>query len=556
MASKPIIPITINPPIVTSSSFSINQIILDFLKTQKGNLLSYFIFEMLSGYFDVIVPRLYGKITESLQKKEDLTPLFMKLMAAWTGSKISTVVMDQLDAKFIPAIQTYIRTNLVSKLLDAYKENYQEPEVADMISTIVKLPNTVYELVQYARSFIIPVSFSVMWTMFYMFKIHKSLGLAYTFGVVSICFQSLRIVKNCYSSSTEYDAQNQNVHEEIGDILSNLISVYSSNATDSELQRLEKVQEEMDKLYTATLKCGSRSKLIFNMIFILFFGLLNYIALDLYKKGEISFGEVTSAFVMLLNILNFISDIGKQTAGIVFNVGVYNRIQEYLNNLASRKAVSITQLRIPVYGEIVFDNITIENTPITNFKLKINPGEKIALIGKIGSGKSSLIKALLKIMPYRGSLRIDGQEVSDISPDHLRQQVSYIAQTPILFNRSIYENILYGTKKTHNDVDLLIDIYKLKNVFGNRNLSDPAGKNGEYLSGGQRQIVMLLRNLFNPKPILVLDEPTASLNQEMKGKVLGILSDLAKNKEFTMIIISHDPIAKDLIERVVDISKQ
>jgi ABC-type multidrug transport system fused ATPase/permease subunit len=537
----------------TSKSFSINQIIIDFLKTQKPKLVGYFLLEMASGYFDVAVPEIYGNITETLRDKGDVTPLFMQLVGMWTGSKLSTVALEKLDSTFFPAIQAYVRSNLVVKLIDAYKENYREPSVADMISTIIKLPDTVYNIVSYARSFVIPLITTIMWTMLYMFKIHKRLGIIYTFGIVVVLMQAKNIINGCYDMSTEYDTKSQTVHEEIGDVLSNLVNVYANATTDNELERLEKVQEEMARWHTATLNCGSKSKMIFNLIYVVFFGILNYAALDLYRKGEITFGKVTMTFVMMFNLLNFMGDMGKQAAGLIFTVGVYNRIQRYLNQLGERTSIVATLLVTPINGHIVFSNVNIANTPIDNFSLEIKPGEKIALIGKIGSGKSSLIKALLKIVPYTGSLKIDGQEVSGLSPDHLRQHLSYIAQTPTLFNRSIYENILYGTGKESWNVDTLIEQYKLQSVFGNRDLSGSAGKNGENLSGGQKQIVMLLRNLLNPKPILILDEPTASLNHEMKEKVLEVLSALSTSKECTMILISHDPITKGLIERTVEL---
>lgn len=546
---------TLVPVSTGGSTFDINQMIIDFCKTQKGTIAAFFLFEMVSGYFDVVVPQLYGEITERLRDKGDISTVFIKLLGAWTGNRVATAVPEELDARFLPAVQTYVRTNLVEKVLDAYKENYQEPAIAEMIATVVRLPDIVYSIVSTVRSYFIPLFFNIMWTMLYMFKIHPRLGAVYTFSIVSVAIQALRIVKNCYSVSTEYDNQSQIAYEEIGDVLANMISVYSSGTVDDEMARLEAVQANMDKWYTATLRCGMKSKLIFNFIFIIFFGILNYVALDLYKKGEIGFGQVTAAFVMMLNILGTMGEMGRQASNLVYTVGVYNRIQDYLNQLATRtKTLSVVPIKLPVKGAISFKGVSIDKTPINNFFLEIKPGEKVGLIGKIGSGKSSLVKALMKILPYQGSLMVDGQEVKTLIPEQLRKEIAYISQSAVLFNRTIYENILYGSTKTEKDVDVLISVYKLETVFGDRKLTDSAGKNGENLSGGQKQIVMLLRNLLNPKPILILDEPTASLNQEMKEKVLEILVGLSNARLCTMILISHDPISKDLVERVVDIS--
>lgn len=535
-----------------SNSFQINDIIIDFLKQRKKEIVTYIVIEALIGYCDVRVPAIYGEICEKLGKKEDTTHLFATLIGTWSLSKISSIIVERLDATFLPDIQMYMRTNLVDKLIDAYKENYKEPDVARMIANIIKLPDTVFNIVYYIRSFITPLFFSVAWTMIAMFKIHQKLGIIYIVGMIAVLFQTIKLIDGCSCVSKEYDRQNQVVYEEIGDVLSNIINIYSNNTTDNEMKRLHIVQKEMNLWYSKTAHCGSKAKLIFNVIYIIFFGILNYFAIDLYKKGDIEFGQVTTAFVLMLNILNFMSDLGKQTSGLIFTVGVYQRIQRELNILAkSKRTKEYIHLPPKIEGNIIFKDVTVENSPVKNFSLALNPGEKIAIIGQIGSGKSSLVKALLKLRLYTGSITIDGHEIRDIEPNMLRQQLTYIAQSPLLFNRSIYDNILYGSNKTKDDVHKLIDKYSLQSVFKSRNLDDSAGKNGEALSGGQRQIVMLLRSLLCKKPILILDEPTASLNSDMKQKVLSIIEDISH--ECTLIIISHDPITKGLVNRTIEL---
>jgi len=121
-------------------------------------------------------------------------------------------------------------------------------------------------------------------------------------------------------------------------------------------------------------------------------------------------------------------------------------------------------------------------------------------------------------------------------------------QTPILFNRTLYKNIIYGLKKnipTQGDIIKLMESLDLKNIAGVfSNIMDKnVGKDGNKLSGGQRQIVWLLRSLYNMSPIIILDEPTASLDKDNKKNVMDIIKKMTIGK--TVIIITHDDICPE-----------
>jgi ABC-type bacteriocin/lantibiotic exporter with double-glycine peptidase domain len=171
--------------------------------------------------------------------------------------------------------------------------------------------------------------------------------------------------------------------------------------------------------------------------------------------------------------------------------------------------------------------------------MKIKKNEKVAFVGKIGSGKSTLIKLIMGYQPLvMGSIIIGGVSVNDISDDEIRKNIFYIPQKPKLFNRTIYENIVYGIE-TPPSKDQVGDIMELYDISFNRNLDDLAGVEGNMLSGGQRQMVWILRSLLSPSSILIMDEPTSALDPTNKKLICSIINKIQGK---TIIIVSHDSI--------------
>jgi len=150
-----------------------------------------------------------------------------------------------------------------------------------------------------------------------------------------------------------------------------------------------------------------------------------------------------------------------------------------------------------------------------------------------------------------GDILIGGQSIKDTDVKKLRSCISYVPQNTILFDRSLYDNITYGTPNVKVE-DILnifdqLEMTELKQKFAER-MDKPVGKNGGELSGGQRQIVWLLRAFLSNKDIIVIDEPTSSLDPESKQYVINMINLLFNNK--TVLIVTHD---RDFIKSVEDV---
>ena len=194
---------------------------------------------------------------------------------------------------------------------------------------------------------------------------------------------------------------------------------------------------------------------------------------------------------------------------------------------------------------------------LKNVSLKINQNEKIAIIGEIGSGKSTLGKLLIKLFDYdEGSIKLNNIELKDIEILSLRKIITYIPQHPKLFNRTLLSNLTYGSNNIKREtVVKLINSIKIKSIRDVllTNLDKSVGKYGNNLSGGQRQIVWLIRSILQDSKMIILDEPTSSLDEENKLIVMDFIKSLSKNK--TLILITHDMKLLKLVNRVIKFDK-
>jgi ATP-binding cassette subfamily B protein len=202
-------------------------------------------------------------------------------------------------------------------------------------------------------------------------------------------------------------------------------------------------------------------------------------------------------------------------------------------------------------GDIEFKNVYYkynDNLVLNNINFKIKRGEHVAIVGPIGSGKSTIIKLLMGYNRLTmGKIMIGDKNIETIYEKELRENIYYIPQKPKLFNRTLYKNITYGLKnppKKENILKLLeqLNLNDLIEPF-TKKMDEKVGIDGNNLSGGQKQIVWLLRSFYRDKHIIILDEPTASLDKENKELLIQNIKRLCIGK--TLIVISHDNVVQN-----------
>jgi ATP-binding cassette subfamily B protein len=188
-----------------------------------------------------------------------------------------------------------------------------------------------------------------------------------------------------------------------------------------------------------------------------------------------------------------------------------------------------------------------------DFDLTIKPGEKIGLVGPSGGGKTTITRLLLRFMDIQeGSIKIDGQDIRDIKQQDLRKSIAYVPQEPLLFHRSVKENIRYGKPDATDEEIVAVAKKSFAHDFI-KTLPDgydtTVGERGVKLSGGQRQRVAIARAMLKNAPILILDEATSALDSESERVIQKALWELMKDK--TAVVIAHRLSTIQRMDRIV-----
>ena len=228
--------------------------------------------------------------------------------------------------------------------------------------------------------------------------------------------------------------------------------------------------------------------------------------------------------------------------------GGMGRIAELLNETPTIRApASPRRLPAPVKGEIRFDNVSFhypsrpDLPALDDFNLTVNPGETVALVGPSGAGKSTVFSMLLRFHDAQsGSVRIDGVDLRDLDPAHLREHIALVPQQPTIFAASAAENIRYG-KLDATDAELQAAAEAAEADDFIRELpggfESQLGERGARLSGGQQQRIVIARALLKDAPILLLDEATSALDAQSERAVQHALERLMAGR--TTLVIAH-----------------
>lgn len=265
----------------------------------------------------------------------------------------------------------------------------------------------------------------------------------------------------------------------------------------------------------------------------------------LWLRGLLTIGDFVLVQIYIIGLLNRVWGIGRNMRQLH---DAFSEATEMLDIMELPHGVLDVPGAPPLLvkeGAITFDHVRFEyhdnNEVLKDFSLAIAPREKIALVGSSGAGKSTITKLLLRLYEVsNGSIRIDGQDVAAVSQESLRRAIAFVPQEPMLFHRSLMDNIRYGREDATDEEVLEAAKYAHCHEFISRypdGFATMVGERGVKLSGGERQRVAIARALLKNAPILVLDEATSSLDSESERLIQDALTRLMEGK--TVIAIAH-----------------
>ena len=268
-------------------------------------------------------------------------------------------------------------------------------------------------------------------------------------------------------------------------------------------------------------------------------------AVLLWQQGIVTVGDFVLIQIYILGLMNRIWGIGRNMRQLY---DAFADATEMLDIIemphAIQDAAGAQPLRVRE-GAIAFEHVHFEyhenQAVLLDFDLAIPPHEKVALVGSSGAGKSTITKLLLRLYDVTdGAIRIDGQNIADVAQESLRAAIAFVPQEPMLFHRSLMDNIRYGRQgATDEEVFEAARQAHCDEFIGRypEGFETMVGERGVKLSGGERQRVAIARAILKNAPILVLDEATSSLDSESEALIQDAFTRLMRGK--TVIAIAH-----------------
>lgn len=344
----------------------------------------------------------------------------------------------------------------------------------------------------------------------------------------------------------------------LSDMIGNILAVKAYANEKTEYKSARKLSKSWVNASLSTMRGVIGSTTAYSSILVL---LTTGALLMAVLVSERSFVPIGTIYLMLTYTLN----VGRQLWEMNSIMRNYNRIMgdahdmvEILGEPVIVHDESCHNLVVDK-GHIVFDDVSFSHQSgsqdllFDHFPLSISPGERVGLVGRSGSGKTTLTNLLLRFMDVDGgAVVIDGQNIRQVTQESLRRSIAYVPQEPMLFHRSLSENIAYGKPDASHEE--IVEAAKKANAHDfilqlDKGYDTLVGERGVKLSGGQRQRIAIARAILKDAPILILDEATSALDSESEKLIQASLTSLMKGR--TSIVIAHRLSTISKLDRIV-----
>ena len=506
---------------------------------------------------DVYVNKLYKKIDElpasiktlvepkmDLEKIKNITVLLASLyIISALFNYFESIAMTEAANRFAQKLRTSISTK-INKLPLKY---FDAHSTGDILSRITNDIDTIAQSMNESLSTLVSATALLLGTIIMMFVTNWILAItAILSSLFGFIFMFLVLGKS-QKYFTERQVELGNLNGHIEEVYSgiNVVKVY--NGTEEANKKFDELNK---KLYNANRKSQFLSGLMPSMM--QFIGNFGYVAVCivgalLTMNGNITFGVIV-AFITYVRLFSSpLSQLAQATARLQSTAAASERVYEFLDEkeMSNQKEITKVLGKEQAAGKIEFKNVVFkydgnEKPTIKNFTASAKPGQKIAIVGPTGAGKTTLVNLLMKFYEINsGNIIIDGTSINDLSRENIHTLFTMVLQDTWLFNGTIKENIVYNQQNISDD--------KIKEVCKTIGLDHfiktlPEGYNtelsdNESISAGQKQLLTIARGMIEDAPFLILDEATSNVDTRTEELVQKAMDKLMQGR--TSFIIAH-----------------
>lgn len=361
------------------------------------------------------------------------------------------------------------------------------------------------------------------------------------------------IYKNQSGLKTFYEDYEE-VDNKIADTISNIVSVYVYKTMFAEIHDLDACEETLSQKKRGVLMNNNHIITAWQTSMVLIVFPFVYRLYVILKNRRIQSGLFITALITFFLIDSHLLKAVIASKHIIQQVASVEYFDRHSTDHDIGSECLVSSDKTMACDEVfVFDNVTFGyvdgRTVLDNMSFVARKNEITCIVGPPGSGKSTIVSLLFKKMvPHSGTIRMYDQE--DYSPSNM----TLVSQMAILFNRSVYDNITYGTNATKQDVEDIILQFQLDTVFGKlaNGMDTMCGFQGRNLSGGQKQMVHVMRSILSNSNVIVMDEPTSALDNTTIGQYIRVIQHL-KGIKHCVLVITHDSRVMNIADNLIRI---
>jgi ATP-binding cassette, subfamily B, bacterial len=502
-------------------------------------------------------PFVFGKILDLLIASKGLLSFdtAVLVIGGLVGIRLFTLAMDYIRDILIVRLlwrsERHISTLAYNKLLELSIDYHEKVNTGSKINLVNKGKDKMIDLVAAFSWEFQPIALKLILTSIIILLVSWVFGLVFLLAIIPY----LIITFKTFQKTRPLRTRRHDIYEissgEIGDTITNITVVKAFAQEERERSSFASLWTSVLNISSKEYKIHTVSSLARSFIVEFFYITLMIIGIWQIRQGSLTVGSLVFLISLTERAYSNIYRLGRIYERAADAAEPVERISDLLDKHPS--VVNKTSALIPekVEGQIVFDQVSFrygKKDVLKNISFQIPAGSFTALVGKSGSGKSTIAKLLSRYYdPQKGSILIDGKyDLKDLDLDFYRSQTAVVFQDSPVPNRSIWEVISYaaGVKDFEEVKERVIQAAKLAHAHEfisefEEGYETQIGERGVKLSGGQKQRLAIARALFAEPKILIMDEPTSHLDTVSEALIQRALEDISKERAMTKIIIAH-----------------
>ena len=500
--------------------------------------------ELLSK-MDELPESIYKKV-EPKMDMDAIKDLALLLAILYIISAVFSYVEQIIMALTVNSYAKKLRTKIIKKIEKLPLKYFDHNETGDVLSRITNDVDNISINLNHNFAALISNIVLFLGSVLMMFITNWVMAITgIVASIIGFMFMALILGK-----SQKYFVERQ---EQLGDLNGYIEEMYSGHNVIVSYNGVEEVNDEFDKLNNKLYESSRKSQFLSGVMqpMMGFIGNLGYVAVCvvgalLVANKSIEFGTIVAFMIYIRLFTNPLSQIAQSTTSMQSIAAASERVFEFLDEEEMDKEESINKYldTKDVKGEIVFDHVKFgydeDKIIIKDFSAKIKPGEKVAIVGPTGAGKTTLVNLLMKFYEINdGNITIDGVSTKELSRENIHKLFCMVLQDTWLFEGTIAENIKFNKDNITEE-----DIWEACRVVGIDHFIKtlPGGLNSsvndsDIISQGQKQLITIARGMLEDAPFLILDEATSNVDTRTEELVQKAMDKLTEGK--TSFIIAH-----------------